>query len=192
MVLVHLYCTGVKVSSIYIVLIWFMPFNCETENVCLNISLVQVATPCFKLSVHFQFFQECPHSCIQGSYPSLNQKFCWRKWVTCQISSTIIWILLMCKYAMSAQNVKVSKTASWIILQRQQTLKNDMMFASTEEVQEGLHRSESHQMCGNCQEWRRGHPLPEQIPLSGTNTLPHSHLQPERPLSLYAYCRVNE
>lgn len=57
MVPVHLYCTGVKVSSIYIVLIWFMPFNCETENVCLNISLVQVATPCFKLSVHFQFFQ---------------------------------------------------------------------------------------------------------------------------------------
>lgn len=54
------------------------------------------------------------------------------------------------------------------------------MFASTEEVQEGLHRTESHQMCGGRQEWRRGHPLPEQIPLSGTNT--HSHMQPERPL----------
>lgn len=87
---------------------------------------------------------------------------------------------------MSAQNVNVYNTASWIILQRQQKLKNDMMFASTEEVQEGLHRSESHQMCGDCQEWR-GHPLPEQIPLSGTNSLPHSHLQPERPLSLYAH-----
>ncbi|KAM9425031.1 uncharacterized protein KZ484_006594 isoform 1-T2 [Pholidichthys leucotaenia] len=42
-----------------------------------------------------------------------------------------------------------------------------------EEVQTGLHRREPHQVCGDSEERRRDHPLPEQIPLPGG--LRHKH-----------------